>query len=275
MAAPARAAPARIEHDRPSYLRDLWDRREFALYLATGKIKSQNASTTMGLFWFVLNPLLLAMVYFLVFGVIFASRASVEHYMSYLLAGIFAFYYTQRSLLEGANIILGNSKLLANLSFPRMILPIAGMIEAAVGFVASLVPFFILAATIDGVYPQLAILWLLPAVVLHTLFNLGLSTVAARMAIPFRDVNNLFPYLTRLWLYLSPVVYTVQQVPEHLRDFLRINPLVPFLELYRAALLDTPLATGSVLQAVAWALGIGALGIVTFVRSEGRMVRYL
>ena len=100
------------------YVTDLWSRREFAWYLAIGNLKARNASTALGLFWWVLNPLLLGLVYFLVFGVIFGDSRP-DDYIAYLLAGMFAFHFTSQSMTGGANSILQNSKLLVNLKRHR------------------------------------------------------------------------------------------------------------------------------------------------------------
>ncbi|MGH8935806.1 MAG: ABC transporter permease [Acidimicrobiia bacterium] len=258
-----------------TYLRDLWQRREFALYLALGKLKARNASTALGLFWWVLNPLMLASIYFLVFGFIFQARRGHPAYLSHLLSGMFAFYYTQSAVTGGVGSIISNAKLLANLGFPRLVLPVSSLIEAAVGFGASLVAYFAITIPADGLLAGPTIWWLLPAFGLHTLFNLGLSAATARFTVPFRDLNNLVPYLMRLWLYLSPILYTLDRVPESIQGLFRLNPLVPFLDMYRAALMGSPLEGQVVLAATLWAAGMAAVGVWLFARSEGYMVRYL
>ena len=115
------------------YIADLWRRREFAWFLAVGNLKARNASTALGLLWWVLNPLLLGMVYFFVFGFLFGERD-----IGYLLAGMFPFHFTAQSMTGGANSVLSNSRLLINLRFPRLVLPIAYLIESMIGFITSL-----------------------------------------------------------------------------------------------------------------------------------------
>jgi teichoic acid transport system permease protein len=257
-----------------AYIRDLWGRREFTAYLAYAHIRTQNASTVFGLLWFVLNPLLLAGIYYLLFGVIFGAADRVPNYIPYLLSGLFAFYFTRGALLGAANTILSNAKLMVNLRFPRLILPLAGLAEAALGFVASLVPYFVFAFAYDA--PPGAAVALLPAVfALHTLFNLGLGTLVARLTVPFRDVKNLLPYVLRLWLYASPIVYALDQVPGRLQRVVELNPMTPLLGLYRGVLLGHEVTTATLLAAVAWSVGLLALGLWSFVRAEPHFVRYL
>lgn len=261
---------------RPTdYLRELWRRREFAYYLALGNLRARNASTALGLLWWVLNPLLLGSIYLLVFGVIFEARRGQPAYLSFLLSGLFAFYYTRGAMVGGANSITSNAKLLANQRFPRLLLPLSALIEASVGFLFSLVAFFAITWPVDRLLPGSAIVWLVPAVGLHAVFNFGVAAITARLVVPFRDVNNLVPYLLRLWLYLSPIIYSIDRVPEAFRGFFMLNPLVPILALYRTALMGAPIDASTVQLAAGWAFGLAALGVWLFVRFENRMVRYL
>lgn len=257
-----------------SYVRRLWARRDFALYLAFGQVRARNASTALGTVWWVLNPLLLAGIYFLLFGVIFRAQQTVDDYLAYLLSGLFAFYYTRAAVLGGMTTLIGNAKLMANLRFPRLVLPLAGLLEGLVGFVASILVFLVITAPSLGAPPPSVLL--LPAVVvLHTVFNIGLAAGVARMAVPFRDIKNLVPYAVRLWLYASPVVYVVDQAPEALRTALLLNPMTPFLDLYRAALLARDADGLTWAAAAAWAVGSAVVGIAVFVRGEKTFARHL
>jgi teichoic acid transport system permease protein len=269
------AAPRRAgEQQDASYLRRLWVRRDFALYLAFGQVRARNASTALGTVWWVLNPLLLAGIYFLLFGVIFRAQQTVDNYLAYLLSGLFAFYYTRAAVLGATNTLLSNAKLMANLRFPRLVLPLAGLLEGLVGFFAAVAVFLVIAAPSLGVPPPQVLL--LPVVVLlQTLFNVGVGAAVARLAVPFRDVRNFMPYALRLWLYASPVVYVIDQAPEALRVVLLLNPMTPYLDLYRFALLGREadaLAWGS---AVAWAVVAAVVGIGMFVKGEKTFARHL
>jgi teichoic acid transport system permease protein len=243
--------------------------------MAMGNLRARNASTVLGLFWWVLNPLLLGMVYWVVFGIIMPISRDI----SFLLSGMFAFYYTTTSITGGANSVISNSRLLANLSFPRLILPITAIVEASVGFLASLVALYLIIGPTDGVWPGWYTVALLPpAFVIQTTFNLGAATLAARIAVPFRDVNNLIPYLLRLWLYLSPIIYGLDfadNLPDPWNTIYYLNPMVPMLAFYRAALLGSELTSFDVWASIAWALVVAGFAIASFVKYEGRIARYV
>jgi teichoic acid transport system permease protein len=262
-----------------SYVKDLLNRREFAWFLAIGNLKARNASTALGLLWWIVNPVLLSLIYFLVFGIIFVRSAEGEPaFLSWLVSGLFMFTYTSTSMTSGANSILANSRLLVNIRFPRLILPISAVIEAGVGFLVSLPVFYLIAWPIDGIGPGVSLIWLPVAVALHTLFNLGLAAGAARLAVPFRDINNIIPHLTRLWMYLSPIIWPTTLLAERsdlAQTLVKLNPLYSFLQLYRGALMGREILTEDVVGAVAWTLAFLLIGVVSFVRYEGNMVRHL
>ena len=257
-----------------TYIADLWSRREFAWFLAMGNLKARNASTALGLFWWVLNPLLLGGVYYLIFGLIFQTGRD----LGYLMCGMFVFHFTSQAMTGGANSILQNAKLLSNLRFPRLILPIANLIEAGVGFLASL---FVLYALVlpTGEVRITSALALLPLVLsIHVVFNLGLSAITARMAVPFRDINNILPYVNRLWLYLSPIIWPLSQLdkfPQRVIPWVEANPLFSLIGLYRSVLLGYDFQMSELVGASVWAGAVALVGLALFVRYEGKMVRYL
>lgn len=260
------------------YLRDLWNRREFALALGLGNLKARNASTVFGLLWWVINPILLGAVYFLVFGILFDSNQRPDNFLVYLLSGMFVFHFTAQSMTGGANSIIQNARLLANLRFPRLLLPISTLIESTVGFIASIGVFFLIALATGQHNFTFRLLYLPLILVLQVLFNLGLGALTARLAVPFRDINNLVPYVNRIWLYLTPIIWPLSflnNAEPWQQTLIRANPMFDFVALYRSALLGTPLIADQVVGAVMWSVIVGLVGIALFIRYEGHMVRYL
>lgn len=259
------------------YVDSLWQRREFAVFLGLGNLKARNAGTALGILWWILNPLLLGGVYFLIFGLIFPGRRPPD-FLIYLMCGMFVFHFTSQSLTGGANSILQNSKLLANLRFPRLVLPISTLIESTVGFLVSLGVLVVLALLAGTPVFGVNTLLLPLIIVLHLVFNLGLSAAMARMAVPFRDINNFVPYLIRIWLYLSPIIWPLTMfdtVNDVAKALVRVNPMFPIIGVYRAALMGYAFDSTQLLIAALWSLGVGFIGIAVFVKYEGQMVRHL
>jgi teichoic acid transport system permease protein len=281
-------APAPVYYTRRvrDYVQELWRRREFIWFLAMGNFKARNASTALGLFWWVLNPVLLSLVYWFVFGLIFPGARDII----YLMSGMFAFHFTSQTMTGGANAILQNSKLLTNLKFPRLILPLANMIEALVGFMVSLGVLLALQLVLRGFFPGWSLVLLLAIVPLQLLFNLGLASIAGRLAVPFRDINNFIPYLTRIWLYLSPIIWPLSFLESDraadFAPFAALNPMFSLISVYRAALIGLVDEEGVVIgaspfdpamlgQFAIWAVVVGFIGMGLFVRYEGKIARHL
>ena len=174
---------------------------------------------------------------------------------------MFVFHFTNQSMSGGANAILQNAKLLANLKFPRMVLLISALIESIVGFLASLLVFYVISWLTVDIRPTKSTLLLLVIIPIQILFNLGLSAIVARMAVPFRDINNFLPYVNRLWLYLSPIIWSLsflEDADPALKTLVELNPMFHIIGLYRGALIggvDYPLVTSDLLISLAWAVG--------------------
>jgi teichoic acid transport system permease protein len=262
-----------------AYVRGVWDRRDFAWFLATSNLKARNASTTLGIAWWVVNPLLLTGVYFLVFGVVFAGSARGEpEYLAYLMSGMFAFQFTAGVMTGGAGAILGNAGLMKNLNFPRLLLPISSILESGIGFLVSLIVFFAISTPLTGYVPDWSLLLIVPILLAQIVMNLGLGSLTARLAVPFRDVTNLIPFLVRLWLYLSPIIWTLERLddaPAWVSDAIKLNPMFYFLSVYRSALLGWEFVPAHLAIAAGIAVATALLGVSLFVRFEGRLVQYL
>ena len=144
---------------------------------------------------------------------------------------------------------------------------------------ASLIPFFLVAGLTHGDWPGLHTLVLVPAFVLQTMFNLGLSLLVAQLVVPFRDIGNVMGHLTRIWMFLSPVIYPLDErlanAPEWVTRVLQFNPMAAVLGLYRTALLDRAGEAYHWWSSAGWAVVTLVIGLVTFARMEHKLPRYL
>ena len=144
-AATPETAPARFP-----YLRELWDRREFIIHLARGNLAGRTAEARLGILWWLINPLLLSGIYFIVFGLIITSTArSSASFLAYLIVGVLVFRFFNITLNHSAGLIISNAKLIVNLRFPRLVLPIAAVLEGAITFVTSLSVFYLIVSPVS------------------------------------------------------------------------------------------------------------------------------
>jgi teichoic acid transport system permease protein len=270
---------------RRAYLRRLWRRRDFTVQLALGNVAAQTAATRLGILWWVINPLLLSLIYFVVFGVILGGRRGNPEFLAYLVIGVFAFRFLSQTMTKSANLITGNSKLITSVRMPRLLFPIAATIESVVGFGVGLAVFFGLVMPFRGITPTWWTLLLPVPLALQFLFSMGIGALTARFVVRVRDVANLVPHFTRLWFYLSPVLWPLDRLSllyeselDFLLPVLYANPMFAILSLYRTALLGPDLAPFEPLMlasAVTWTTYMLIIGTRSFVRHEEDLARYL
>lgn len=265
----ARLVPVGAVAPVGSYIAEAWQRRDFALNLAIADVRANNVNSLLGNLWHLLNPLLLVGVYYLIFGVVFdlSGRGGVDNYLGFLVIGVFLFTFTRKSTVVGARAIVNNRSLLQNIRFPRVLLPVSSVLSEFLAFVPSLVVIlFVERAT--GEMPTPMWLLLVPIVIVQTVFNLGLSMVAARLTVHVRDFEQLLPFLLRLWFYLSGVLYPVDRIGEALSPFWRevfeANPAYVYIDLARQAMMQDVTSSKSWILAIAWAVVALVGGFVYF-----------
>lgn len=250
------------------YLRQLWRRRRFAFHMARSELKARHFDTLFGQVWTVLNPLLLALVYFLLFGVILQNGRGTPDYLAFLIANLFAFYYTRNSLGVGAKSVVSGGGLIMNAAFPRALLPCASVLSALLMYLPTLLVYAVI-HVVTGQTVSLALV-LVPLIVLvQTVFNYGLALLAAAITVYFRDFSSFLPYALRIWLYISPVLYTIDDVPPGLAPILMANPLYPILAAWQAVVIRGEVPGAGILAAAgAWALTLLVLGGWLFLSRE-------
>ncbi|RSM37822.1 ABC transporter [Actinoplanes sp. ATCC 53533] len=257
------------------YSRQLWAYRHFIASYANAKVSSSLGKTRLGVFWQVLTPLINAAVYYLIFGIILNTKSGVDNFVAYLCTGVFIFGFTQSTVSAGIQAISGNLGLIRALHFPRASLPLAITMVEIRNTMASLA---VLMVIVLGFGEPITVEWLLivPVFLLQAMFNAGLALTGARLGSKIPDVRNLIPFLMRMWLYFSAVLYPVTRFTDHLSGWklqvVEANPMLLFIDLMRHALMeDVPLAADPKvmwLEAIAWTLVVSIGGYVYFWRGE-------
>jgi len=206
------------------YFRALWGRRAFAAEFSRAGIKAAHSRTAFGQIWLILNPLLLALVYFFVVSVFQKSDDPVGR-LVHIVCGIFIFYFFSGSVATGAGSVTGGGQLIMNMAFPRLLMPIAMVRTAFVRFLPT-VPVLILFMLFGDAHWSFSMLLALVFLVLLTMFGAGMATFMATLQVYFRDTSSFLPYFLRIWLYVSPILFTTEQLEAAVpRRFLLFNPL--------------------------------------------------
>jgi teichoic acid transport system permease protein len=236
----AQRAPIRV------YLRELAHRWSFIMGFATARNIAMYTEAKLGQLWQVLAPLLNAGVYFLIFGVIIKNVSrGVPDYLAFLVTGVFVFSFTQRTFISTSKVITDSLPLIRALQFPRASLPLAYVMIELQQMLLSMVVLFVL-VLLRGEPPTWHWLLVVPAIGLLTMFNAGIGLFAARTGARVNDFAQLLPFLMRTWLYVSGVIYSVQQfVAQHFAHYgwattlLQVNPAAVYITMVRNALLTS------------------------------------
>lgn len=263
-----------------AWLREAWVRRGVCGVLAGRMLRARYRSTILGAGWALAQPLALMAVVWLVFGEVVglsdfapvAGRGPADGIGYALLAfsGLLIWQFFARCLTEGGTAITGNGHLVTRVYFPRLYLPLAvalvACVDMAPGTVVLLAAVLILGGgAIDPVALAAALALLVPLAA-------GCAFWAAVLHVRFRDTGHILPLAVQVWMFATPVLYPSDLVPDRFADAYAVNPLVAVIDLYRAALLGTPMPdAGTVGLAAAAALLVLATGLDAIRRLEPRM----
>ena len=250
-----------------SYVRELWRRREFAVELARTKLREQNFDTVFGQLWLVINPLLMALVYFLLVDIIRAGGHRHPDFFAHLVAGIFVFQIIQNAMTVGVRSVTKGGRLILNSAFPRALLPLSAVITAFMRFLPTIVVYIPIHIA-SGLPVNQNTLWVFPVLALILFMAAGLAMLVAAAQVYFRDLSNFLPYMLRIWLYISPVLYFAANVPHGYKWLLKVNPLAGLLTAWSDALFGIRPDASSVALGLAWGLGIFIVAGLFFLSRE-------
>ncbi|WP_030440655.1 ABC transporter permease [Actinoplanes subtropicus] len=257
------------------YTRQLWAYRHFIWEFAGAKVSAALGNTRLGMVWQVLTPLFNAGVYYVIFGVLLNTKGGVHNFIPYLCTGVFIFGYTQSVVQAGIQAISGNLGLIRALHFPRASLPLSITLVEARNMIASIAVLMGI-VLLTGEPINLQWLLLVPALLLQTIFNAGFAMLVGRLGSKLHDLRQLIPFIMRVWMYGSAVLYPVTRFTEHLHgwklNLVLANPMLVYIELMRHALMENvKLAASPTLlwtEAVIWAVVMGIGGYAYFWRGE-------
>ena len=275
-AAPELPDPSR----RSSRLAELWRFRQLVALLVVRELKVRYKRSVLGLLWTMLNPLLLMVVYAVVFTTILP--AAQPNFSIFLLAGLLPWLYFSTALMQGLMSVLVNQELVRKIRLPQAVFPLSVVGSNLVNFTLSLLPLFVVMAALRQPF-TLALAFLPAAALVLTLFCAGVTLLFATATVFFRDVRHLTEVLLQMLLYLSPVLYDLKQLGEHqtwwfrlFRLELRLNPLSSLIPLVRDPVYYGRLPSLSTMAvAFLWAAGALLVGFAVFTRLEPRHIHHL
>ena len=248
-------------------LRSVWAYREQLYFLTWRDLKVRYKQTALGAAWAVLQPTLMMLVFTLFFGRLAGMPSDGVPYPLFAYAGLLPWTFFSNAVSGSGNSLVGSSHLITKVYFPRMIIPAAavgaGLADLLLGFVV-LVPLMLY----YGVAPGAHLVMLVPLVLLAALLALGVGMWMSALNVKYRDVRFALPFLIQLWMFASPVIYPLSQVPQGWRWVMALNPLTGVIQGFRSALLGQPFDWGALAASAAVTLAALVYAAYSFRRME-------
>jgi len=247
----------------------IWAYRGLLLLLVWRDVKSRYSQTVLGAGWAVLQPVFTMVVFTVIFGRLARMPSDGVPYSVFSLAALVPWTYFATSLTGSSNSLVLSRSLLTKVYFPRLIIPAASILATLVDFAIAFV-VLILVMLGFGIVPHAESVWMVPVVlVILSMTAMGAGSWLAALNVQYRDVRHVSPFLVQIWMYASPIVYSLSLVPERYRLIYALNPLAGALAGFRAALLGTPGPTWTQMGlSLLGSLAIFVAGILYFRRTE-------
>ena len=225
-------------------IRDITSRRRLVRYLVQAEIKKRGANTLLGNVWWVLDPLLLMVVY-VVLVTIIATRA-LPDYPLFIFAAILPWKWFTAAVTDATGSVVNQHRLVKQIAFPKIVLPVAATTAGVVGFAFGLIPLAgIMLLYLDRLSPLILLIPIIAAV--QYVFTVAVAILVAAGNVFFRDLGNVVRHLLRLWWYLSPGLYALSHLEgialfdnPVLRFIAHVNPFAVLFEAYRSVIYGTP-----------------------------------
>jgi lipopolysaccharide transport system permease protein len=249
--------------------RELWRYRELAFALMIRDVKVRYRQTLLGLAWAILKPVLTMIVFTIVFSRIVKVPSDGYPYPVFLYAALLPWQFFSNALGSATNSVVGSRDLITRVYFPRLIIPMASVGACIVDMFVSMCVLIALMIGY-GIAPSVNLLMVPLLLVMVTIAALGVGILVAALSVTFRDFIHLMPFALQLWLFLTPVVYSISIIPEKWQWLALLNPMTGLVEGFRSAFLGSSFDFTLLAVSDVCAVAMFALGVLIFERAEQR-----
>jgi lipopolysaccharide transport system permease protein len=217
-------------------LRDLLSYRDLLLTLTIHRVKVRYKQSALGIAWAILQPLLLMVVYTIIFSVVTKMPSEGAPYALFVYAALLPWTFFSTSVTTASTSLVGHNNLITKVYFPREILPLTYVLAALFDFgMASIVLAVLLA--VYRVSIGVSIAFVLPMMAIAFVFSLSVSLLLSAFQVRFRDIGIAMAFVMQLWMYATPVVYPLSVVPMRFQWLYSLNPMAGVVENFRRVVL--------------------------------------
>lgn len=254
-------------------LKELFDYREMIFSLVKRDLKGRYKGSVLGFFWTFLNPLLQLAVYTLVFSVI--MRNGIQDYYLFLFVALIPWIFFSSCVSAGSECVIIQQDLIKKIYFPREVLPIAFTTSQFANMLLSFIVVFIVLIFTKGIN-LLAILYLPLIMLVEYFLALGMTFLFSAITVYLRDIGYLLNIIVMAWQFMTPVMYSVDDVPERLRFVFYLNPMTSVITAYRDILYyKTPPELETLSSACLMGIVLLLIGLQIFKRLKRHFVENL
>ena len=251
-----------------NYWRDLWRYRELFYILSWRDIKVRYKQTVIGAAWSVIRPLLTTIIFTIVFSRIAKlQNPGAAPYALMVFAGMLPWQFFSNALSESSNSLIGNANLITKVYFPRMIIPASSVITSLVDLGISFVIMIGMFAWYSFI-PSWQIIFLPLFVILAFLCSFGTGLYLTAVNVKYRDFRYIIPFIVQFGLYITPVGFSSEIIPEKFRLWYALNPMVGIIDGFRWCILGSPFHLDSFLVSIAVILVFLWIGVYYFRKME-------
>ncbi|SDF88624.1 ABC-2 type transport system permease protein [Blastococcus aurantiacus] len=250
----------------------LWRSRRIFALLVVRDLKVRYAGSALGWLWSVLDPLLMAVVYWFVFTTIFERTVGEEPYIVFLLAGLLPWTWFNGAVTDTARALRVDEKLVRSTSVQREVWVLRLVASKGLEFLLSL-PVLAIFAVAFGADLHWQVVYAPLALVLQTVLLAGLGLLLSPLIVLVRDLERVVRIVLRLWFYVTPVIYGAVDIPEEYRAVFALNPLTGVFSLYRAAFFPDQVVWSHVATAAVVSVLVLVVGWMVFARLERTVLK--
>ena len=257
--------PGRTEKN---YWRDLWLFRELFYILSWRDIKVRYKQTVIGAAWSILRPLLTTLIFTVVFNKVakLGGPPGVP-YAILVFTGMLPWQFFANALAEASNSLISNTNLISKVYFPRLIIPASSIITSLVDFAISFIILLGMLLYYQFV-PDVKILLLPVFILLALMASLGIGLYITALNVKYRDFRYIIPFVIQIGLYVTPVGFSSNVVPDQWRFWYSMNPMVGVVDGFRWCILGEPMYLPGQILSISIILGFLFLGIWYFRKTE-------
>ena len=254
-------------------LKELYNYREMMYNLVKKDLRTRYKGSFLGFLWTFINPLMQLVIYTIVFSTI--MRVDVDQFYIYLFVALIPWIFFTSAIQGGATSIIGGKDLIKKIYFPRLIMPISVVNAAFMNMLFSMIVVFV-ALLISGIGLSKYIIFLPVIMLLEYLLALGLAFIFSALNVFFRDLEHILGIVIMGWFYLTPIVYTLDMIPEQYIKLFYLNPMTNIIMAYRDILYYKQMPDfGMLWEILLWSIGFIVIGYVVFQKLQKRFVEEL